>query len=178
MYIFIPIKSHQTTLRNFVNVPFVVVDILCCLRTIYAKYLNSTTKSNNFYNSNQTYKYSITGKGWGYALLEPALKHFFLNSYSNYTGLCIFSEQEYEYILLKQMMQNRCPTVCVSAPDPNTFDVYLLFMLFKKDYAKHSISKTILKNCYHSNQTYKYNATDKVWENLLIEPACKHCICK
>jgi hypothetical protein len=61
--IFIPIKAHQTTLQNFVNVPVVVVDILCCLRTIYAKYLNSTTKSNNFYNSNQTYKYSITGKG-------------------------------------------------------------------------------------------------------------------
>ena len=53
-----------------------------------------------------------------------------------------------------------------------------LFMLFKKKYAKDSIFKTILKNFYHSNQTYKYNATDKVWENLLIEPAFKHCICK
>jgi hypothetical protein len=51
-------------------------------------------------------------------------------------------------------------------------------MLFNKNYAKYSISKTILKNFYHSNQTYKYNATDKVWENLLIEPAFKHCICK
>jgi hypothetical protein len=68
--------------------------------------------------------------------------------------------------------------VCVSAPDSNTFYVYLLFMLFKKNSAKYSISKIILKNIYHSNQTYKYNATDKVGENLLIEPAFKHSICK
>jgi hypothetical protein len=74
--------------------------------------------------------------------------------------------------------KQRCPNVYVGAPDSNTFYVYLLFMLFNKNYAKYSISKTILKNFYHSNQTYKYNATDKVWENLLIEPAFKHCICK
>jgi hypothetical protein len=143
---------------------------------------------------------------------------FFLYCYANYNGLCIFSEQEYEYILLKLMKKKRCPNVYVSAPDSNTLYVYVLFitvftvfrlltdfvclydyefwlslcnivrssvilclplfMLFKKNYATYSISKTILKNFYHSNQTYKYNATDKVWENLLIELAFKHCICK
>jgi hypothetical protein len=80
MYIFyltvicIPIKSHQTTLRNFIgcqcsllllltfyDLQYMCMHTLCCLRTIYAKYLNSTTKSNNFYNSNQTYKESVTG---------------------------------------------------------------------------------------------------------------------
>ena len=90
------------------------------------------------------------------------MKQFFLNNYANYTGLCIFSDQEYEYILLKQMMQNRVPNVCVSATDPNTFYVYLLFSLLKINYAKYSISKTILKNFYHSNQTCKHNAKDKV----------------
>jgi hypothetical protein len=50
--------------------------------------------------------------------------------------------------------------VYVSTPDSNTLYVYLLFMLFKKNYAKYSISKTILKNVDHSNQTCKYNATD------------------
>ena len=112
------IKSHQTTIRNFIgcqcsllllltfyDIQYMYMHTLCCLRTIYATYLNSTTKSNNFYNSNQTYKWSVTGTDWGYALIEPALKHYFFNSYANYTGLCIFSEQEYEYILFKQMMQ-------------------------------------------------------------------------
>jgi hypothetical protein len=168
----IPIKSHQsnqtrsTTLRIFIGCHCFLLLLLtfyglqymymynsCCLRTIYANYLDSTTKSNNFYNSNQTYKYSITGKGWVYALIEPALKHFFLNSYANYTRLCIFSKQEYEYILLKQINKKRYPNACVSAPDSNTFYVYLLFMLLKKKSAKYSISKTILKNFYHSNQT-------------------------
>jgi hypothetical protein len=74
--------------------------------------------------------------------------------------------------------KKRCPNVYVSTPDSNTLYVYLLFMLFRKNYAQYSISKTILKNFYHSNQIYKYNATDKVWENLLIEPAFKHCIFK
>jgi plasmid replication initiation protein len=74
--------------------------------------------------------------------------------------------------------KKRFPNVYVISPDSNTFYVYLLFMLFKQNYATYSISKTILKNLYHSNQTYKYNATDKVWDNLLIEPAFKHCICK
>ena len=48
--------------------------------------------------------------------------------------------------------KQRCPNVYVGAPDSNTFYVYLLCMLFNKNYAKYSISKTILKNFYHSNQ--------------------------
>jgi hypothetical protein len=44
---------------------------LCCLRTIYAKYSNSTPKLNNFYNSNQAHKYSVIGKDWEHSFIEP-----------------------------------------------------------------------------------------------------------
>ena len=63
MYIFyltvicIPINSHQTTLRNFIgckcsllllltfyDLQYMYMYNLCWLRTIYATYLNSTTK--------------------------------------------------------------------------------------------------------------------------------------
>ena len=47
-------------------------------------------------------------------------------------GCAFFSEQEYKYILLKQINKKRYPNVCVSALDSNTFYVYPLFMLFKK----------------------------------------------
>ena len=112
---------------------FVVVDILCCLRTIYAKYLNSTSKSNNFYNSNQTYKYSITGKGWGYALIKPALKHFFFKIATLIILGCVFFlNRNMNTFYWNKWCKNRCPNVCVSAPDSNTFYVYLLFMVFFK----------------------------------------------
>ena len=93
-------------------------------------------------------------------------------------GCVIFLNRNMNIFYWNKWNQKRCPNVYISAPDANTLYVYLLFMLFKRNYANYSISKTILKNFYHSNQAYKYNATDTVWENLLIEPAFKHCILK
>ena len=40
-------------------------------------------------------------------LLNPLSNTVFLNSYTNNNGLCIFSEQEYEYILLKKKSKLR-----------------------------------------------------------------------
>jgi plasmid replication initiation protein len=93
-------------------------------------------------------------------------------------GCVFFLNRNMNTFYWNQWNNKRFPNVYVIAPDSNTFYAYLLFMLFKQIYATYSISKTILKNFYHYNQTYKYNATDKVWDNLLIEPAFKHCICK
>jgi hypothetical protein len=45
-------------------------------------------------------------------------------------------------------------------------------------YAKYSNSTTKLNNFYHSKQTYKYSVISRVWDNLLIESAFKHRICK
>jgi hypothetical protein len=41
---------------TFYDLQYMYIYNLSCLRTIYAKYSNSTTKLNNIYNSNQTYK--------------------------------------------------------------------------------------------------------------------------
>ena len=45
-------------------------------------------------------------------------------------------------------------------------------------YAKYSNSTKKFNNFDHYNQTYKYCAINRVWEDLLIEPAFKHHICK
>ena len=47
---------------------------LCCLRTIDAKYSNSTTKKKKLYNSDHTYQYSVIGRDQGHSFIEPAFK--------------------------------------------------------------------------------------------------------
>jgi hypothetical protein len=44
---------------------------------------------NNFYNSNQSYMYSVTGKNQGHLLIKPDSKPIFVNSCINYNGLFI-----------------------------------------------------------------------------------------
>jgi len=98
----IAIKSHQsnqtrsTTCRTFLtckyssyfipfcNIQYIYRHNISSLSTIYTKYSNSTTKYNNSYNSNQIYKYSVTGKDWWHSLIEPELKPTFVNSYINW----------------------------------------------------------------------------------------------
>ena len=58
--------------------------------------------------------YSLTGKGWGYSLIERDFKRIFVNSYIKYHYLLfIFSEQEYKYILLKQLKMTQYFDICI-----------------------------------------------------------------
>ena len=89
----IPIKSHQsnqtrsTTLRRFIScqyssyflftfydLQYMYIYTLCCVRTIEAKYSNSTTKKKNLYYSDHTYQYSVIGQDWGHSFIESTFK--------------------------------------------------------------------------------------------------------
>ena len=54
--------------------------------------------------------------------LNPLSNNVFLNNYTNNNGLCIFSEQEYEYILLRKKKTLQITQYCVMciAQDCNT----------------------------------------------------------
>ena len=72
--------------------------------------------------------------------LNPLSNNVFLNSYTNNNGLCIFSEQEYEYILLRKKHHSKLSNIVLFV---------LLKTVIRKDWEhlfiepdlKHRISK-------------------------------------
>jgi hypothetical protein len=73
-------------------------------------------------------------------LLSPISNTVFLNSYTNNNGLCIFSEQEYKYILLRKKNHSKLRNIVLCV---------LLKTVIRKDWEhlfiesdlKHRISK-------------------------------------